>query len=165
MEFTIKLCTSPCSSVNCIWHFATLKPFPRIMRCLIQQKICNIKGHCTVLFTGYTFTTNFVFKCKSLALETNFYTVKHGPKLTLTVWVRKWFWNIYDQVSNFQIQRVQWLVYKSYIWMHLWDFNFFYLPVHVYCITISYGWTISYWSSGTNTKHHLQGEWKNKPLP
>lgn len=163
MEFTIKLCTSPCSSVNCIWHFATLKPFPRIMWCLIQQKICNIKGHCTVLFTGYTFTTNFVFKCKSLALETNFYTVKHGPKLILTIWVRKWFWNIYDQVINFQIQRVQWLVCKSYIWMHLWDFNFFYL--HVYCSTVSYGWTISYWSSGTDTKHHLQGEWKNKPLP
>lgn len=131
MEFTIKLCTSPCSSVNCIWHFATLKPFPRIMWCLIQQKICNIKGHCTVLFTGYTCTTNFVFKCKSLALETNFYTVKHGPKLILTVWVRKWFWNIYDQVINFQIQRVQWLVYKSYIWMHLWDFNFFYLHVYI----------------------------------
>lgn len=130
------------------------------MWCLIQQKICNIKGHCTVLFTGYTFTTNFVFKCKSLALETNFYTVKHGPKLILTVWVRKWFWNI---IYMTKLLTFKWLVYKSYIWMHLWDFNFFYL--HVYCSTVSYGWTISYWSSGTNTKHHLQGEWKNKPLP
>lgn len=154
-----------------------------LFKCKLHLTFCNIKTlsednvmsnptkdlqyqrslHCFFLLVIHVLL--ILFLNESLALETNFYTVKHGPKLILTVWVRKWFWKIYDQVINFQIQRVQWLVYKSYIWMHLWDFNFFYLPVHVYCITISYGWTISYWSSGTNTKHHLQGEWKNKPLP
>lgn len=131
MEFTIKLCTSPCSSVNCIWHFATLKPFSEdnVMSNPTKDLQYQRSLHCFFLLVIHVLL--ILFLNGSLALETNFYTVKHGPKLTLTVWVRKWFWNIYDQVINFQIQRVQWLVCKSYIWMHLWDFNFFYLHVYI----------------------------------